>query len=196
MLGKKKNLDKILDTKKPILGLEKSKKGKLKKVLIVVGIVVILAILAGLGYYAWNANKKLKALTDPKAQQEMAQKEVEYYVGKLKKHAVLPDETPTMATITDIEALKKEQPFYDGASNGDIILIFVKAKQGFVYDPQKDLIVKVGPVFVDDTNNNTTGTTTGSENTTTGENSGTSTGTDSNSTGTYENFNGTQAPTQ
>jgi len=135
-------------------------------------------------------------LTDPKAQQEMAQKEVEYYVGKLKKHAVLPDETPTMATITDIEALKKEQPFYDGASNGDIILIFVKAKQGFVYDPQKDLIVKVGPVFVDDTNNNTTGTTTGSENTTTGENSGTSTGTDSNSTGTYENFNGTQAPTQ
>lgn len=177
MIGKRKTINRISDD-----DLEITKNAKKKKIFLVVAVLIVLIIIGGLGLYAYNANKQLKMLNDPALRQQAAKEEINSWVNKISKHIILPTgEDPMMATITDINALVKEQPFYQGAANGDIILIYSKAKQGYVYDPTKDIIVKMGPVFIDNSNSagqTGTGTSTNTNtptttNNTTGSNSNT-----------------------
>jgi len=135
-----------------------------KKIWKIIGILVFLAVLA-FAIYSFvsyrNVQEKIQALTTTEGQQKMINDEIQNLVAKMSKHIVLPTgETPTLATITDIDALKKEQPFYEGASNGDKILIYKNAKKGFIYDPFRDLIVNVGPVTFEPDNSTTTNTPT------------------------------------
>ncbi|OGN17447.1 MAG: hypothetical protein A3F48_04405 [Candidatus Yanofskybacteria bacterium RIFCSPHIGHO2_12_FULL_41_9] len=59
---------------------------------------------------------------------------------------VLPtDEQPTVATVTDLEALKG-QPFFLNAKIGYKVLIYTKAKKAILYDPQARKIVEVAPI--------------------------------------------------
>jgi len=65
-------------------------------------------------------------------------------VGKL---IILPeDEEPVLATITDVYSLVKEQPFYKGAKDGDIVIVYQKSLKAIIYSPQRNIIVNVGPV--------------------------------------------------
>lgn len=129
------------------------KKGKKKSKAMLESLLLILFLaaigLAGWSYSNWQeAQKKIKALSSVEGQQELLKKDKEDLVAKVKKHIVLPEgEEPQVYNITDIDALSKQQPFYIGAHNGDRILIYSAAKQGFVYDPNRDIIVKVGPVY-------------------------------------------------
>lgn len=67
-------------------------------------------------------------------------------VGKL---IILPrNEQPVLATITDASALIKEQPFYSGSKNGDVVLVYQKALKAIVYSPERNIIVNVGPVSI------------------------------------------------
>jgi hypothetical protein len=71
-------------------------------------------------------------------------------VGKL---IVLPtDELPTIATVSDPEALK-DQVFFAEAKRGDKVLIFTNAKKAILYDPVANKIVNVAPVNVGDPQN-------------------------------------------
>jgi hypothetical protein len=63
-------------------------------------------------------------------------------VGKL---IVLPNEQPTVATVSDVNKLKA-QSFFAHARNGDKVLIYTKAQEAIVYDPIANKIVEVGPV--------------------------------------------------
>ncbi len=68
-------------------------------------------------------------------------------VGRL---IVLPeDEVPTIATVTDLEALQG-QPFFANAKLGDKVLIFAKAGKAILYDPVEQKIVEVAPVNLGD----------------------------------------------
>lgn len=61
-------------------------------------------------------------------------------VGKLIK---LPEgETPTIATINDIEKLKN-QAFFQNAKNGDKIIIYTNAKRAILYDSLANKIINV-----------------------------------------------------
>jgi len=63
-------------------------------------------------------------------------------VGKL---IILPaDETPTIATVTDKEALK-EYPFFNNASVGDRVLIYEKAGKAVLYNPALNKVVEIAP---------------------------------------------------
>ena len=63
---------------------------------------------------------------------------------------ILPDnELPQMAEIRDATLAAKEQPFYAGAQNGDKILIYVSLRKAIIYSPTRDIIVNVGPVYMD-----------------------------------------------
>lgn len=130
-------------------------------------VLLILALLIALGFaiysfVSWkNAQERISALTTTEGQQKMIAAEIQELVEKIGRHVVLPTgETPTLATITDINALQKEQPFYAGAHNGDKILIYKNAKKGFIYDPTRDLIVNVGPVYFEADSTATTNTPT------------------------------------
>ena len=76
-------------------------------------------------------------------------KKMQEIVNNVAKLMVLPKgEQPVVATITDSVALAKEQPFYVGSSNGDIVLVYQKALKAIIYNPEKNIIINVGPVSV------------------------------------------------
>ncbi len=59
------------------------------------------------------------------------------------------DPEPTIATITDVEALRKTNKFYDKAKNGDTLII--TENRAILYDQERNLILDVVPVQIDKT---------------------------------------------
>ncbi len=77
---------------------------------------------------------------------QVSQAEVKSLIGKVGRIAVLPsDETPTIATVSDPEALR-DQAFFADAKKGDKVLIYSNAKKAFLYDPVADKIVNIAPL--------------------------------------------------
>jgi hypothetical protein len=64
-------------------------------------------------------------------------------VGRL---VVLPsDETPSMATVTDLLPLAGQE-FFTKAQVGDKVLIFSKSSKAILYRPSDKLIVEIAPL--------------------------------------------------
>jgi len=146
-------------TATPIAETVKSKKASSKNWLVITLAVLFLIAAAG---FAWSyinyikAQKQLAVLADPKAQQDAAKKELQALVDRVKKLVVLPEgEDPTIATITDAAGLAKEQPFYKDAHNGDKLLVYMQAKKAFIYDPSRNILVNVGPIYMDNSGQQT-----------------------------------------
>lgn len=112
---------------------------------------LIIALAAGLGwtyYQYYKAQQKIAYLSTVKAQQEIAQKEIDVTMAKISKHILLPaGEKPTVARIEDAKTLASQQAFFKGSSNGDQLLIFASSSKAIIYNPTKDVIVNVGPIF-------------------------------------------------
>ena len=60
-------------------------------------------------------------------------------------YAIPENETPTIATVQDITKLA-DQPFFEGAENGDILVVFDSSSQAILYRPSSKQLVKVGPI--------------------------------------------------
>lgn len=71
--------------------------------------------------------------------------DVSSLVSEVGKLVALPDETPTVATITDITKLAN-QPFFQKAKNGDKVLIYAQAKKAYLYDPNAKKVIDVAPI--------------------------------------------------
>lgn|SRR5574343_802045 len=111
--------------------------------MVVVAIALIGLALAGYFYYELN-----KARQNPQVQ---AQKEAKELVAKVSRLVVVPEgEIPTIATVSDPEALK-EQAFFAGAQKGDKVLIFAQAKKAILYSPTLDKIIEVAPLNIGNT---------------------------------------------
>src|SRR3990167_9474286 len=65
-------------------------------------------------------------------------------VGKLME---LPDEKPTVATITDREKLLA-QPFFAKSKTGDKVLIYTQNRKAILYDPVAKKIIDVAPINI------------------------------------------------
>ena len=130
---------------------EEVKVSSVKKLPIAVCFVV--GILVGAGaFYAWNMYM-VKDPTKAAAQLEQAQAEAQMkeLVDKVGKLIVLPKgEEPVVATINDAAALARDQVFYKGSQNGDMVLVYQKAAKAIVYSPSRDIIINVGPIFLQD----------------------------------------------
>lgn len=119
-------------------------------------IIILLGGLVWLGVFYYQAQNKIKSLSDPQKRLEMEKEEVQGILKKVGKHIMLPEgEMPTVASINDAKKLAAEQPFYSGAQNGDKVLVFVKNRIAIVYSSERDIIVNMGPVIL---NNNSTST--------------------------------------
>lgn len=87
--------------------------------------------------------------TAPSRAQEQAQKNTEDLVEKVGKLIMLPaDETPSIATVTDPEKVKKDQPFFNNAKVGDKVLIYATARKAIMYSPSENKIVEVAPLLI------------------------------------------------
>jgi hypothetical protein len=67
-------------------------------------------------------------------------------VDNVSKLYDVPKEEPTLARVSEVEKLKKEQDFFKNAQNGDYILVFPNAKLGILYRETTNKIINIGPV--------------------------------------------------
>ena len=114
------------------------------------------AIIGIIGFAGWSfynyqkAKEKVVKLSTIEGQQELAEQSLENLLNRIKSHMILPeDEEPTVATITSVETLIQEQPFFKGAQNGDKVIVYVGAKKAIIYSPGRNVIVNVGAVYVE-----------------------------------------------
>jgi hypothetical protein len=73
------------------------------------------------------------------------QAQAEKIIEEVAKKVELPNETPTVATVSDVTKLQK-QTFFANAKNGDKVLIYKNAKKAILYRPSTGKIVEFGPV--------------------------------------------------
>lgn len=122
-------------------------------------ITLIVGVVIGAGAF-WALNKTMmKSTVSPVSQ--VAQDQVKDLIAKVGKLVLLPTgEEPVIATINDAAGLIKQQPFYKGSQNGDVVLVYQKAAKAIVYSPTRNIIVNVGPVVLQDQPSATTSTAT------------------------------------
>lgn len=111
----------------------------------------VVGILIGAGaIFAWNYYMvKNPTKVADQMQQAQAEAQIKDLIAKVGKLIILPTgEDPVVATINDAAALIKDQVFYKGAKNGDVVLVYQKASKAIVYSPDRNLIVNVGPIFL------------------------------------------------
>jgi|GEM_PF-3377916 len=103
---------------------------------------VVLAIIAGsLATFISNQTP-----ADPS---HVTQADVDNLVARVGALILLPqDETPTIATVTDLNALSG-QAFFAHASIGDKVLMYPKAQRAILYSPTQNKVITDGPIVVD-----------------------------------------------
>lgn len=98
-------------------------------------IIVILGLTAGYFYKKSTTNEAA-----------ISAREVKNLTNEIGKLVMLPtDETPTVATVSDPEALK-DQPFFANALKDDKVLIYSNAKKAILYRPSIERVVNIAPL--------------------------------------------------
>lgn len=116
----------------------------MRKVILI--LILLVVVLGGTTLYFFK-NSKLNSGANSEAVAEAEAKKLAEKVGKL---IVLPvDEVPTIATVSDPEALK-DQSFFVEAKKGDKVLIYTNAKKAILYDPVANKIITVAPLNIGD----------------------------------------------
>jgi hypothetical protein len=137
----KKSALKQLDDLKMNKSLDKLKANKSFWLIVVIVVLIVAAIPA---YYYYNQYKNAQMLLqNPNASATAEAKDLVNKVGKL---MVLPTtETPTIATVSDINKLAG-QAFFANAQNGDKVLIYAQTKEAILYRESINKIIQVAPV--------------------------------------------------
>jgi len=146
----------------PPMAPVKPKRGFFGRIRFMTPLLALLLIVAivGLVYFGLQIRdlKSQLAQSNGTAAADQA-KQVVDAVGKL---MILPtDETPSVATVSDPSQLAN-QPFFQNAKKGDMVLIYNKAKKAILYDPTQNKIIDVAPSSI----GSASGTTTTEANTT------------------------------
>lgn len=117
----------------------KGKGFKLSRTAVLIGVCGLLAL--GVAYLSWQ-NYQLQR---PDAQQEIVKRANEDLVREVGSTILLPDETPNIASIVDVESLRKANAdFYKDAQNGDKLLIY--STKAIIYREAEGKIINVAPV--------------------------------------------------
>lgn len=114
---------------------------KLFVVNIISGVALLIAVLSAFFFYS-QYRKSLAVKNIPAA-------EIETTAAAVARLIELPEEAPTLATVSDVDKLK-DQDFFRRAQNGDKVLIFKNAKKAILYRPFTNKIIEVGPIKVDE----------------------------------------------
>lgn len=109
----------------------------------IIFILILLIALVAAGYFYWQ----YQSVSGNKEE-----KEIKKLVTEIGKMMLLPEEQPTLATVTDKEKLVGQR-FFVNCQNGDKLLIFPLASKAILYRPSKKLIVEVASVQATQSNN-------------------------------------------
>lgn len=109
---------------------------RLKKTFSLLLVVLVIVSVAAAGYFYFKYRE---------ASNNNNQAEVEQVVNEIGKLMLLPDETPSLATVVDKEQLN-QQEFLQAAENGDKVLIYPQNGKAILYRPSIGRIIDVVPV--------------------------------------------------
>lgn len=109
------------------------------------GSVVLILILGSVFTALYFRNQYQKAT---QGKNEIVGDEVKSITGSISKFIDLPNETPTIATVTDKEKLKG-QIFFSNSQNGDKVLIFSESKKAILYRPETGKVIEVTSIVGD-----------------------------------------------
>lgn len=74
-------------------------------------------------------------------------------IEKVSELIILPlDQSPVLIELKDVETLKSRQTFYANAVDGDFLLVFPNSKKAIIYSEQRNILVNVGPIVIDENN--------------------------------------------
>ncbi|MDP3880703.1 MAG: hypothetical protein Q8Q32_00785 [bacterium] len=111
--------------------------------------IIVLVIVVLLGFWFFNQQQTPVVEVGSGEDAQLTEEQIANVIAAVRRHIVLPeDEEPLVATIINVDELIAEQPFYQGASNGDILIIYGSVAKALIYDPRADRLVNVGPVEV------------------------------------------------
>ncbi len=131
-----------------------------KRSLLALIVIIILLVVGSVAYYMQSHDTFTSGSAVVANGDDLTQDDVDKTVKAVGKHMILPEgEEPVAAKIVDVDELLKTQPFYRGAINGDILLIYQAAAKAILYSPSRDLLVNVGPIVRDDADTTSTDTT-------------------------------------
>ena len=122
----------------------------MRKLLSVLFLVVLVVLVVTLELKRQEAQKQLEQLTMRLEQlqggnTQRSKEEAKRIVERVKRHMAIDTSVePTVATIVNVEELRKRNPFYNKAKNGDHLVVTVD--RAILYDPNKDVIIDVIPV--------------------------------------------------
>lgn len=94
----------------------------------------------GIGFLAEKGLKEYRTqriLTDDEAAMEV-----------LNRIIVLPNEVPSIATVTDTEKLG-DQPFLAAAENGDKVVIYKENRRAYLFRPREEKIIDMTVVNIE-----------------------------------------------
>lgn len=130
----------------------KKRRGGFLNLLLIIGIIVTISLFAWAEQQRRDAQQKLQqAATEldelRKSAETSGQEVANKVLEKLRTHIDIPtDPAPTVATIVDADALRGANEFYTPAENGDHLII--TTKRAILYDPDRDIILDVVPVAI------------------------------------------------
>jgi hypothetical protein len=112
-----------------------------------ISLLLLAAIVVGAYYaYAWYTSPENTLVREEKRNKEI--------VLDLRKIILLPSEEPAIYDIQDPILLMQSQPFFAGSQEGDKLIIFTQTAKAIIYSPDRDVIVNIGPVTADPSQQN------------------------------------------
>lgn len=117
---------------------------KNKRILLVVLIFIIIEMFVAPSWYFYHKYKEVQeTILHPEL---VKQKKTQQVVDRVNKLIQLPkDEVPTLMSISNKDKVVV-LPFFTKAENGDIVLVYEKAKIAYLYRPSSNQIVNVAPI--------------------------------------------------
>lgn len=116
-----------------------------KKIQLIIGVgslILLLIIFLAAGFIFLDKKRnEFRTLHSP----EKAEKEAKNLVAKVSQIYLLPDELPTVATVTDKSKLSGQE-FFTKAKEGDKVLIFPQNKLVILYRLSANKIIEVAPL--------------------------------------------------
>lgn len=106
------------------------------------GLILVVIILVAI---VTPVRTKILSLVNPQTKTSQA-KEIDKLLHDVGKIVLLPsDETPTVATVSDITKLE-DQPFFRNAKNGDKVIIYAGIRKAILYRPSLKKVIEMSTI--------------------------------------------------
>jgi hypothetical protein len=137
------------EEKSPEVFLKYPKTKSNKKTFFFLGTLLFILV----GVVAVYSSFNLYKIKNPTYQQKVLEKKANAIFESVSEIIELPQEKPQITPVSDVESLKKVQPFFEKAQDGDYVLVF--SAIAILYRPSSEKIINIASVVRDDKAPNT-----------------------------------------